>query len=129
MKHVKLFEQFLNEAKLDYTVADAAEAAGLSPADMKNEEKVLAKVLKYLGANSLSDLYYAGDNDFDDVSDDWSEDETFNVKGSSLYGDGSGKTTIGLGEIMGIKSVPCASISDGTTTFFIVGPKSIMNFR
>ncbi len=127
MKHIKLFEQFVNES-LDYTAADAADAAGVSSADMKKEEKVLATALKYLGAKSLSDLYYAGDDDADDVSSDFSLDKVtkmITVKGSYLYGDGSGKTTIGLGKM---KGELCVSISDGSTTFYMVGPKSVNAF-
>lgn len=116
MKYVKLFEQFINEGA-DFTVDDSVQ---FKNASYEKEEKALAQVMKYLGAKTLADLYIIGDAE----ESDWSQDKTIKISGSSLY-----DNTVGLGELMGTKAVPAASVKAGSNTLFLIGPKSTKMFK
>ncbi len=116
MKHIKLFEQFLNEG-LDYTLADITEAAG---EEIKNEEKVFAKYLKAIKAKSANDAYLVGEIGEELDEDDFiASGSTDKVANSNIYGDRSGHAYVTLGKVNGIDAV---KIGDGQFDGVFVGP-------
>lgn len=121
MKHIKLFEQFINEG-LDYTLADVAEEFDA----IDNEEKVFAKYLKAIGAKSAKDAYLVGMIGDDLDEDDFKETgHTDKVADSEIYGDRSGHAYVTLGKVNGVNAV---KIGDGQDEFVYVGPSGKNKF-
>lgn len=119
MKHIKLFEQFINENSLnealDFTLADI----DADKEEISQTFDALAKFNKYVGARKSSDLYLAGgtqeENENDFISKGREEKLDLDVYPRI------GGAIVQMGTLQG---QPAFQISDEQDKFIFVGPKS-----
>tara|TARA_R110001592_G_scaffold120545_3_gene324933 strand:- start:14607 stop:15023 length:417 start_codon:yes stop_codon:yes gene_type:complete len=129
MKHVKLFEQFLNEnLSLDFSFSDAVETA-MDDTYTPNEEEVFYDELKYIGAKNGNDaILVFDDNDdiefIDNHENEISKFKESSVEGSEIWGT-IGGTNTGMGMLGGIKTF---FMNDGTSTFYYINKKDVKKF-
>lgn len=134
MKHVKLFEEFLNEA---YNLDEGLDFTFLSlDAEMdevKNDVNALKKhgFLKWIGARDAGDIYLVGSSDYYDDETDTDGSNLFKAKGKEKsipeleIHAGFSAARVTQGFYMGEKAI---AINDGSQEFYWVGPKSAKKF-
>lgn len=134
MKHVQLFEEFLNES---YNLNEGIDFTFLSlDAEMdeiKNDAQVLKKhgFLKWIGAKGAGDIYLVGSSNYYDDATGKDGSEFFKPKGKEkkipelqIHSTMS-SAGVTQGYYMGQKAI---EINDGSQEYYWVGPKAAKKF-